>query len=175
MTISVIKATDGNLEDVFEIIKKCQELLKKQGSPQWSNEDAPTISSIKKAINSSLVYILIIKDKIVGTAILTEEKEEAYSTIQYGSWAGKENSYFSIHRFAISPEEGGKGYAKLFFKLLTLIAIENGARDIRVDTYPENRPMQKVILSCGFEFRGIVRLPFSNGERYAYQKIDFRN
>lgn len=171
MTISVLKATNNDLENILEIIKKCQNFLQDEGSPQWSNEDAPTKSAIKESIVAQLVYVLVINEKIIGTAILTDKREQAYSTIQYGNWIETESSYFSIHRFAISPEESGKGYAKLLFKLLTLIAIENGARDIRVDTYPANRAMQKVILSCGYDFKGIVHLPIPNGERYAYQKV----
>ena len=54
-------------------------------------------------------------------------------------------------------------------KLLLFMCEEKGIKEIRIDTHPKNRAMQHVILSAGFKFKGIIQLPFENGERYAYQ------
>ena len=171
MSIIVDKASLKDIEKIENIISRCKELLKQSGSPQWSGKDEPTLDSLADAIENNLVYLLMINKRIVGTAILTDQIEAAYSNIEYGSWTKAKSPYYSIHRFAIDPAENGKGYAKLFFKLLTVIAVENGAKDIRVDTHPLNTAMQKVILSNGFDFKGIIKLPVSDGERYAYQKV----
>ncbi|EAC3180764.1 GNAT family N-acetyltransferase [Listeria monocytogenes] len=171
MSIIVEKAKLKDVENIELIIDSCKKILKKSGSPQWSDEDEPTKASLVDAIENNLVYIFMVNQRIVGTAILTKQIEPAYSSLEYGSWVKASLPYYSIHRFAIDPSENGKGYAKLFFKLLTVIALEAGAKDIRVDTHPLNVAMQKVILANGFNFKGIIKLPISNGERYAYQKV----
>ncbi|MFD2388203.1 hypothetical protein [Enterococcus rivorum] len=43
--------------------------------------------------------------------------------------------------------------------------------DIRIDTHPKNKAMQHLITKTGFEYRGNIQLPVSNGERFAYQLL----
>lgn len=170
MQIAVEKATTTDFNDIFSVLNKAKQKLMDSGSPQWSDDDAPTEQSIHDALAEEKMYVLKINNNIIGSAILTDEDEPAYDNIKYGNWENLNKKYYSIHRFAIDPSENGKGYAKLFFKLLTMIAKEEGASDIRVDTHPVNKAMQNVILSSGYNFRGIVHLPIQNGERYAYEK-----
>ncbi|MBS7577448.1 MULTISPECIES: GNAT family N-acetyltransferase [unclassified Enterococcus] len=171
MSIIVESAGRKDLSEILLILNRAKRLLEASGSPQWSEDDSPTKESISKALDKNNIYILKINEKIVGTAILTNEPEPAYELIKYGSWDKLERNYYSIHRFAIDPLESGKGYAKLFFSLLTVIAKEKGAIDIRVDTHPINKAMQKVILNNGYCFKGIINLPIKNGERFAYEKV----
>lgn len=171
MSISVIQGTSKDVPTIERILASCQKMLQASGSPQWSEEDAPKIATMVEAIDKGLVYLLLIEETVVGTAILTKAEELAYNDLQYGQWEETEGDYYSIHRFAIDPTKNGRGYATLFFNLLTVVAKEKGAKDIRVDTHPVNKAMQKVILNSGYEFKGIVHLPVSHGERYAYQKI----
>lgn len=170
MQIVVEKATQTDFDDVCRVLNRSKQKLMDSGSPQWSDDDAPTEQSIHDALTEEKIYVLKINKKIIGSAILTNDDDPAYENIQYGNWENLDQNYYSIHRFAIDPSENGKGYAKLFFKLLTMVAREEGASDIRVDTHPVNKAMQNVILSNGYVFRGIVQLPIKNGERYAYEK-----
>ncbi|WP_194165574.1 GNAT family N-acetyltransferase [Oceanobacillus sp. CFH 90083] len=167
-----IEIRNGNLDDfqaVMQIINKAKNKLAESGSPQWSDEDSPKEDEIKLEIEKGNNYLFTINEKIIGTAIVTNEAEEAYSTINYGDWDSSQENYFTIHKFAVNPDVNGKGYGKIFLKLLLFICKEEGAPEIRIDTHPKNRAMQKIILSAGFTFKGIIHLPFPNGERYAYQ------
>ncbi|KAJ75943.1 Acetyltransferase [Enterococcus faecalis AZ19] len=171
MQIVVEKATNTDFNDIFKVLNRSKQKLMDSGSPQWSDDDTPTEQSIYDALASKKIYVLKINNKIIGSAILTNDYEPAYENIKYGNWENLNKNYYSIHRFAIDPSKNGKGYAKLFFNLLTIIAKEEGASDIRVDTHPVNKAMQNVILSNGYGFRGVIHLPIKNGERYAYEKI----
>lgn len=167
-----IEIRNGNLDDfndIMQIINKARGKLAASGSPQWSDEDSPREQEIKKEIEKGNNYLFTINNEIVGTAIVTDEEEQVYSSISYGDWDSSQGSYGTIHKFAINPDINGKGYGKIFLKLLLLVCKEKGIFEVRIDTYPKNRTMQNVILSAGFVFKGIIRLPFVNGERYAYQ------
>lgn len=167
-----IEIRNGNLEDfqeVMQIIDKAKNRLIESGSPQWSDEDSPKEQDIKRETEKGNLYLFIINKTIIGTAIITDEVEQAYSSINYGAWDLSQGYYATIHKFAINPEINGKGYGKTFLKLLLLVCKEKGMSEIRIDTHPKNRAMQNVILAAGFAFKGIIQLPFANGERYAYQ------
>lgn len=167
-----IEIRNGNLTDfkaIMEIINKSRNKLAASGSPQWSDEDSPKEQDIKTEVEKGNNYLFMINRTIIGTAIVTEDEEQAYSTINYGEWDKSKGSYATIHKFAINPETNGKGYGKTFLKLLLFVCKEKGMSEIRIDTHPKNRAMQNVILAAGFEFKGIIQLPFANGERYAYQ------
>ncbi|WP_080875494.1 GNAT family N-acetyltransferase [Oceanobacillus timonensis] len=167
-----IEIRNGSLQDfqeVMQIINDSRNKLAASGSPQWSNEDAPKEADIKNKIEKGNNYVFTINQTIIGTAIIADEEEPAYSSIRYGGWDTSQGGYATIHKFAINPEINGKGYGKTFLKLLLLLCKEKGLSEIRIDTHPQNRAMQQVILSAGFAFKGIIHLPFVNGERYAYQ------
>lgn len=167
-----IEIRNGNLDDfqdVMQIINKAKSKLAGSGSPQWSDEDSPKEQDIKREIEKGNNYLFVMNQTIIGTAIMTDEEEQAYSSISYGDWDTSQGNYATIHKFAVNPDINGKGYGKTFLKLLLFVCKEKGIPEVRIDTHPKNRAMQHVILSAGFAFRGIIRLPFANGERYAYQ------
>ncbi|WP_188735388.1 GNAT family N-acetyltransferase [Oceanobacillus neutriphilus] len=169
VNIEIRNGNSSDFQDIMQIINKAGIKLAESGSPQWSDKDSPKEEDIKSEIEKGNNYLFTINNVIVGTAIITDEEEQAYSTISYGDWDASLESYATIHKFAINPEINGKGYGKTFLKLLLFVCKEKGISEVRIDTYPGNRAMQNVILSAGFAFKGIIQLPFANGERYAYQ------
>lgn len=167
-----IEIRNGNLDDVeaiIQLINRASDKLAEAGSPQWSDEDTPKEEDIKNEIEKGNNYLFTIDEQIIGTAIITDGEEDAYSSISYGDWDASKENYATIHKFAINPDINGKGYGKTFLKLLLFMCKEKSITEIRIDTHPKNRAMQHVILSAGFAFKGIIQLPFENGERYAYQ------
>ncbi|GAA0320285.1 GNAT family protein [Oceanobacillus oncorhynchi subsp. oncorhynchi] len=170
MNIEMRNGTLEDVEDMMQIINRARNKLAASGSPQWSDEDTPKEEDIRREVEKGNNYLFTINEQIIGTAIITNEEEPAYSSIRYGDWdTSQEDNYATIHKFAINPDINGKGYGKMFMKLLLFMCEEKGIKEIRIDTHPKNRAMQHVILSAGFKFKGIIQLPFENGERYAYQ------
>lgn len=169
MTLNVRKGTLEDIPAVMALLKQSQQQLTLSGSPQWSGKDGPQEEEIRTHILNQRLYVFLIEDTLLGTAVMTDIPETAYDTITFGAWEKKEIPYLSIHRFAIAPEENGKGYAKLFLTLLLQIGKRQGYKDIRIDTHPVNHSMQRVILVNDFLFKGVIQLPIANGERYAYQ------
>ncbi|ELK45955.1 GNAT family N-acetyltransferase [Halobacillus sp. BAB-2008] len=169
MNIQMRQGTIDDLPAVKEIIRSAQLKLAASGSPQWSGEDAPSEARLRTDMEDGNHYVFLINQQIIGTAALTKGQETAYETIVYGQWEKNDADYAVIHRFAILPERNGRGYAALFFKLLLAAARESGMSEVRIDTHPLNRAMQKVITNHAFQFKGIIHLPIPHGERYAYQ------
>ncbi|WP_052400966.1 GNAT family N-acetyltransferase [Oceanobacillus jeddahense] len=169
MNIEIRTGNRNDFKGIMQIINHAKNKLMESGSPQWSDEDSPKEEEIKGELEKGNNYLFTINKEIIGTAIMTDEEEKAYAKISYGDWDTSQGNYVTIHKFAIHPDTDGKGYGKIFLHLLLLVCQEKGISEIRIDTHPKNRAMQKVISSAGFSFKGIVHLPFENGERYAYQ------
>jgi RimJ/RimL family protein N-acetyltransferase len=90
-----------------------------------------------------------------------------------GSWRGNpEDTYMSIHRIAMSSKFRGQRLSEKMMSGLFTISSELGYNELRIDTHPKNKGMQKVIANNGFEYRGIIDFNDENEvdtTRFAYQ------
>lgn len=164
--------TLADLSAILEIIESARAYLKEQGSPQWQNGYGPDEATLKGDITAGYLWVAAVEDTVVGTASLIPGIDPVYTAIADGSWTGDATGeYLSIHRFAVGGDRRGQGIGRQFLQALTEHCFEQGIGDVRIDTYPENRPMIKVILDSGFTYRGIVHFPIPDGERNAYQRL----
>ncbi|WP_099204272.1 GNAT family N-acetyltransferase [Scatolibacter rhodanostii] len=169
--IKVRKAYKFEENEVYEVILFAQEFLKEQGLPQWQNGSGPNLTKIRDDLSKGEGYVLTQADKIHGYTALVKGQDEHYNHISDGNWVGKSDNYISVHRVAIDPNVRGKGFAAILMQEVINEAFEAGYQDIRIDTHPNNKIMQKVILRAGFTYRGKIELGIPNGERNAYQLI----
>ncbi|WP_165007230.1 MULTISPECIES: GNAT family N-acetyltransferase [unclassified Enterococcus] len=164
------KTTEEELERVMEIIDEGAEYLGNQGLPQWQNDQKPTKEKILQDIHRNESYVLIYEEKIVGTAALVAGIDPVYTAID-GVWQKTDEPYLSIHRVALASSTRGKRLGKPLLEHLLTAAACQGIKDVRIDTYPTNHPMERTIFSAGFSYQGMIEFPFAHGERKAYQKI----
>lgn len=159
------------VEKVMDIIQAATHFLAEQGLPQWQDGHGPTQEMILADIENGESFVLVKEEQIVGTAALVSGIDPVYTAIYDGTWEEVTSAYLSIHRVAIDPEVKGKGLGVSLLKHLVTITALQGVKDLRIDTYPTNEPMKKTILKAGFTYRGMVKFPFPNGERKAYQLV----
>lgn len=164
------QATIAELPQVMTIIEGARQVLKEAGSPQWQNGYGPDEGSLLNSIKQGVCYVADIAGGLVATACLIPGVDPVYTAIQEGQWQGSE-PYLSIHRLAVAKDCGGKGIGKQFLPALVTIGKELGFQDLRIDTYPENQRMIRVIEDAGFTYRGRVYFPIPDGERVAYQIV----
>lgn len=160
-----------DVDCILTIIQDGKQYLKDQGLPQWQNGTAPKQESIVRDIEKGEGYVLLYKTQICGYAALVSGVDEYYTRISEGRWDGEYAEYVSIHRVAVSVNIRGQGLAKTFMHSLVAEAQRLGNHDIRIDTYPDNEIMKKVISDSGFIYRGMIEFPIPNGERNAYQLL----
>lgn len=153
------KAQMEDLEHLLPIFQEAQEFLREQGSPQWQGGYGPNRAVVEQDIQRQEGYVFLLGDEIVGYASLTQGVDPSYCNITQGQWDSTYPSYLSIHRVAVSSKVRGKGLSRQMMKHLISVAKRMGYRDIRIDTYPRNGIMERVILGAGFVWRGMVTLP----------------
>ena len=104
---------------------------------------------------------------IIGYMCIDFSGEPAYDDIK-GAWR-RDTPYAVIHRMAFSQKARGKGIAGIAFDLIERFCLEQGVRNIRVDTDFPNKRMQHILEKQGFVHCGVI--VFQGGEKLAYDKL----
>lgn len=167
--IYIKKAEKQHLPQMMEIIEDAKTLLKKDGSSQWQ-DGYPDQTALQMDIDKGDCYLLMVDDEIAGTATLVAGEDPNYAVIYEGEWQEASLPYAAIHRIAISGKFRGLQLGKLFFSNLISLAYAKGIEHIRIDTHEINQRMQKLVLSFGFTYRGIIYVSAGiEGKRKAYE------
>ena len=177
------KSTFDDVDRILEIIEKAKIELKKLGLDQWQNS-YPNREVVENDIKNEFSYVLEeiakkdnksenqIFKKIIGTIVLSPEKEESYSKIE-GKWITNDD-YIVIHRLAVDSEIKNKGIATKILEFSEKECIKNKILSIKTDTHENNEPMKKFLEKNGFSYCGVIYLdkePDVGEKRIAYEKI----
>jgi len=175
------KSTFDDVDRILEIIEKAKIELRKLGLEQWQN-GYPDREVIENDIKSGISYVLENTEKkelesenftkILGTIVLSPEKEEPYSKIE-GKWIS-DDDYIVIHRLAVNSEIKNKGVATKILEFSEKECIKNKILSIKTDTHESNEPMKKFLEKNGFSYCGVIYLdrePDVGEKRIAYEKI----
>ncbi|SES25719.1 L-amino acid N-acyltransferase YncA [Gracilibacillus ureilyticus] len=171
MTIYTRKARSTDMDAIMKILEEGIAYLRDQGLPQWQNGQGPNGETVQADIINGYAYVLVDDQNVVGYGVLVPGPDHAYENINQGSWQYSSKNYVAIHRIAVDRNVRGKGLAKILIHDLIVLARNLEYLDIRIDTYPENVIMEKVIFSAGFCYRGMIHFGFADGERKAYQLV----
>ena len=146
--IKIRKSEIKDLPYIMPIYDSARKFMADTGNPnQWIN-GYPAEENILQDINNNCHYVIEHdNDGIVGAFMFRIGDDPTYDFID-GAWLNG-NEYGVIHRLASNGKY--RGIAKLCFDYcFKLIGT------IRVDTYHENKVMQKGILDYGFKPCGTI-------------------
>lgn len=166
-SIYLRKAEIKDINRIMEIIEEGRASLKASGIPQWQS-GTPNEEIFKEDIELGCCFLLIYSKEIVGVATLTLG-EPNYSTIYEGCWIDDIYPYLTIHRMAISNTHRGQKLGRFFLSNLVSYGYSQGIKNFRIDTHELNIPMQNLINSFDFSYRGIIELGNSGEYRKAYE------
>lgn len=177
------KSTFDDVDRILEIIEKAKVELRKLGLDQWQ-KGYPDRKSIESDVKLEISYVLEdiegnrndLKSenftKILGTVVLSPEKEEPYSKIE-GKWI-TDDDYMVIHRLAVDFDMKNKGIATKILEFSEEVCVENRILSLKADTHENNEPMKRLLEKNGFSFCGLIYLdrePDLGAKRVAYEKI----
>ena len=164
--MKLIETREKHIIKVLSIYEDGRLSLKEKGVNQWQDE-GPSLETLLRDMENNFSYVLEDGEEIVGTTAVIGGIDKTYLEID-GAWLNGED-YVTVHRFAVSQKQRGKGYGKKMFQEIEELAISKGIKNIRVDTHKDNESMNGLLKSLGYIYCGIIRL--ENGDlRNAYQK-----
>ncbi|MCK9233910.1 MAG: GNAT family N-acetyltransferase [Acholeplasmataceae bacterium] len=157
----------ANLNDLKAIISIYQEAkvrMKAAQIKQWEG-DYPNQKLLEEDILGGHLFVFVSAHLVVGVMAVFKE-EITYQNI-IGSWLN-DKPYRVIHRIAVKEGYTNQGIA---LKMLDFV-LNHYQQDLKIDTHPDNIPMQKLLKKAQFVYCGKTYIgPKSNDLRWCYQKL----
>ena len=160
------------IKQVMEAINDAKAFLKPQ-SQQWQ-QGYPNVETMTKDILNNNLFGVFINGELACVAALIIGIEKTYVNMIEGEWEIPVSSKdLVIQRIAVREKFRGRGCAKSLMEFAEKYAKTNSCPSIKVDTHRANIPMQRLVLSHGYIYQGIIDLNRNEEDqlRLAYEKI----
>ena len=153
-----------NINEYLNIYDNAIKFMRETGNlNQWTEDHRPNKDSIIDKLNKDSFYEIIDGNVIVAVFALIFGVDETYLEIE-GNWLNDSN-YVTIHMVAKR-----NGYSGIFKQIANFAKARSN--NVRIDTHKDNKVMQKVILSNGFKYCGIIHINDKyHSPRLAYQFV----
>lgn len=148
------KATIDDIDSIMQVTKACALFMISNNIFQW-NEYYPTKAAFVKDVERNELYVIEIKQAILGCIVISTFMDEEYKPI---NWLTEHNNIY-IHRLAIHPDAQGKGYAQQLMNFAETYAKENNYNSVRLDTFSQNKRNQKFYEQRGYKRLGDIYFP----------------
>ncbi len=156
---------EDELDAVMNIYARARQFMAENGNPnQWGPTNWPPKSLIAGDIDNHKSYVCAEDNRILAVFFfdLGTDIEPTYRNIEDGVWSGDDH-YGVVHRIAVSGDKKGVGKYCLDWAYAQ-------CGHLRIDTHPDNKPMQHLLDKCGFTKQGIIHVVEDNHPRFAYEK-----
>lgn len=184
---SIRKAKVTDLSELLNLYENARKFMKEQGNEsQWGlptkgNKPWPSKESLISRINAGTQFICEVKNisqiktdfqtKIAASFCYVIGKEPVYDTLYDGKWPDTHSNYGVIHILASSQIAHGAASFCLNWALQQCV-------QLRIDTHPNNKPMQSLLKKNGFTYCGKIYMEDVQNDdkiRIAYCKILQKN
>lgn len=171
--MNIIPATMAHLDPICTITAQAVAQLHRLGVDQWQ-KGYPNREVWQQNIESGAAWVAEDESGVLGAFCYFTAPDDAYHRIE-GAWLTEtEAPYASLHRVCVSDNCKGKGVAGKLFAFALDKAKTEGLPSLRIDTHPDNAPMQRALCKAGFARCGIIHLvhgPEGGSVRVAFEKI----
>ncbi|MFC6289664.1 GNAT family N-acetyltransferase [Levilactobacillus angrenensis] len=169
------QAQMNDLPQILKMVGDGRRFLAAQGIDQWQG-NYPQTATLVANIQHQHTYVLVQANQILGAAAVVPGIDRTYQQIMTGQWLTDGSDYLAIHRVMVSTEHHGEGVAEnLIREILAETDKLTSYASVRIDTHPQNKAMQHIIMKCGFTAIGTVNLtaigkPHTNN--FAYERLN---
>ncbi len=154
--------THEDLEALDAISVRAVKAMHKQNIHQWDT-DYPRKRHFAEDVDHGRLFVFETDEgKIAGAMALCEGPEQAYEAID---WL-REKSLI-VHRFLVDPMRQQEGIGRKLLAHAIKVGQDRGLGSIKIDTYPANAPMRKLLKHHQFTDRGYI----ASIHRIAYERL----
>lgn len=161
--MQIRKTTKADFQTVLTLYEAARKFMRENGNPDQWGTTYPSAEQVEKDIETGRSYVCEEEGELLGTFYFAVEEDPVYRVIEEGSWL-TDGPYGVMHRVAAPGAQ--RGVASFCIEW----CFEQSGRDLRIDTYQDNIPMQNLLAKRGFTRCGIVHMPDDGSPRIAYEK-----
>lgn len=153
-----------DLSTIESIYKNAQRFMKKHNNPHQWGDFWPPKEFLIESINNKILYVLVENKDIAGVFSLALNGDSDFENIYAGKWLNNK-PYICIHSVASSFK-----YKNVLHNIVKFASTFK--KDLRIDTHPDNKIMQKAVIKEGFVYCGLVNIEVAKQKNHpAYQLI----
>lgn len=141
--MKIRKATMQDLDQIMQIYENAKVFMRENGNMDQWEDGYPSRELIEQDLND--MYLCMAEGQIACVFYYREGEDEDYREIN-GKWLN-EAPYAVVHRVASTGIIKGAAVYCLDWAY-------SQVPNIRMDTYRDNIPMQKLLEKCGFQYCG---------------------
>lgn len=157
--MEIKKASAQDLDQIMQIYEKAKEFMRANGNAKQWEDGYPSRELIEQDLDH--MYLCMTGEQIACVFYYAMGEDEDYRQIN-GKWLNEE-PYAVVHRVASTGiVKGAASYC--------LDWAYSQVPNIRMDTYTDNIPMQRLLEKCGFQYCGSFERMGSDKWR-AYHKV----
>ncbi len=164
--MEIRKAVETDFDTIMSIYARARQFMAQNGNPnQWGPTNWPPENLIMQDIAAGNSYVCVHEGRIVGVFYYVSgpDIEPTYRIIEDGSWTDP-SPYGVVHRIASDGSVKGTGMFCILWAL-------KQCGHLRMDTHPDNKIMQNLLLKCGFSKCGIIHVEEDNYPRLAFELV----
>lgn len=151
----------ANINDLNKIVKLYEDtteyLAKNINYPNWKKHEYPNESTANNAILEKNIYIYTTNNEICASIIINQFQPVPYKEANW-LYDLKDSDVIVIHTLVVHPNFSNQGIGKKLISFAEKLGREKGLKSIRLDTFEENIPAQKLYESLGYIFCGKINL-----------------
>lgn len=156
-------STPEDIESIFKLYDQATAYQKTVTKKSWRGFK---LAQVLNEINEGRHFIIWEGEDVACTFLITLDDEII--------WKGKENDEaIYLHRIATNPVYRGKSYVQKIVAWAKTYAAENGQEFIRLDTHSGNEKINTYYKSCGFEYKGISHIEWTDDLPEHYKEGSF--
>lgn len=162
--MSIRRATEADVPRMMEIFEGARAFQVATGNPrQWEPRKWPPEELLRQDIAAGKSYVCELDGRVVATFFYDfgEDVEPTYAQVEGGSWRDP-SPYGVVHR--IASDRSTKGIGRFCIQWAY-----DQCGHLRMDTHGDNKVMQHLLTSMGFDYRGIIYVVEDNDPRLAYE------
>ena len=151
----------GVLKDIPELVRLYEETVEHLEShvnyPGWKKGVYPGEAAAEEGVKTGTLYVAEAGGRIIGSIILNEKQEAAYSEASWSVDAAP-GEVMVIHTFLVHPDFRRSGAGKLLMDFAEVQALKEGKKTIRLDVYEKNEPAVRLYERQGYHYTATVDL-----------------
>lgn len=141
--MEIRKASAQDLDQIMQIYENAKTFMRENGNKDQWGDDYPSRELIAQDLDD--MYLCMSENQIACVFYYKKGEDEEYRQIN-GKWLNEE-PYGVVHRVASAGiVKGAASYC--------LDWAYSQIPNLRMDTYRDNIPMQKLLEKCGFQYCG---------------------
>lgn len=158
-----LKTKNEDIDAVFDIYNEATSYQKTVNNKSWRGFERLLIET---EIKENRHFIIKEGDEIACTFVLT------FNDLIIWKEPSSDPAIY-LHRIATNPKFRGQSYVKKIVEWAKTYAKENGKSYIRLDTHSGNERINNYYTSCGFTYKGISTIEWTDELPEHYKEGSF--